>query len=392
MPTLPTLAFDLGQVPISADEQRALEEDIQAYGLDDAYWMAMNGLLTTGSRSDTPLVLRARRGGQLVGAAYLMECRRINRCLFPGALGRVLDVVPMPSYCWTRGDAAVDLLGSPGFVAAGEDQEAFYREAIAYLNSRYASGSVVDERGGSAAADCYETVMMDWGRYDVEPGGTDALLARHGNLRRKIAKYRNKGGTIDLVQGALEPGDFARVLHCIAQSSGTAPVRAPFQENYVNMVRWASTSSARAIMHFLARLEGTVVGYHSYLKSGTRLQCLSGGFDRTRQSNYHAYENILLETMRYAEAHALRQVAFGPVGNPSKAALMPRSVPFVLRFYSRHRALRRALSVIVPRSALRPSVFAAVNAGAGSARSPHVEADLIDRRITPHVESQVPRN
>ena len=391
MPTLPTLAFDLGQVPISADEQRVLDEDIQAYGLDDAYWTAMNGLLTTGSRSDTPLVLRARRGGQLVGAAYLVECRRINQCLFPGPLGRALDVVPMSSYCWIRGDAAVDLLGSPGFVIAGEDRQAFYREAIAYLNSRYASGSVVDERGRSAAADCYETVMMDWGRYDVEPGGTDALLARHGNLRRKIAKYRNKGGTIDFVQGPLEPEDFARVLHCIAQSIDTAPVRAPFQENYVNMVRWASTSGAQAIIHLLARLEGTVVGYHSYLKSGTRLQCLSGGFDRTRQSNYHAYENILLETMRYAEAHALRQVAFGPVTNPSKAALMPRSVPFVLRFYSRYRALRRGMSLIVPRSALRPSVFAAVNAGAGSVRSPHVEADLIRRQITAHVESQLPR-
>lgn len=362
MPTLPTLAFDLGQVPISADEQRVLDQDIQSHGLDAAYWMAMNGLLTTGSRSDTPLALRARRGGQLVGAAYVMECRRINQCLFPGTLGRALDVVPMPSYYWTRGDAAVDLLGSPGFVAAREDREAFYREAIAYLNSRYASGSVVDERGGSAAAECYETVMMDWGRYDVAPGGTDALLARHGNLRRKVAKYRNKGGTIDLVQGALEPGDLARVLHCIAQSIGTAPMRAPFQENYVNMVRWASTSGSRAIIHLLARLEGRVVGYHSYLKSGTRLQCLSGGFDRTRQSNYHAYENILLETMRYAEAHGLRQVAFGPVSNPSKAALMPRSVPFVIRFYSRHRALRRALGVIVPRSALRPSVFAAVGA------------------------------
>lgn len=124
-------------------------------------------------------------------------------------------------------------------------------------------------------------------------------------------------------------------------------MRAPFQEN---MVRWASTSGARAIINFLARLDGTVVDYHSYLKPGTRLQCLSGGFDRTRQSNYRAYENILLETMRYAEAHAIRRVAFGPVSNPSKAALIPRSVPFVLRFYSRH--LRQALSVIVPRSAL----------------------------------------
>jgi hypothetical protein len=363
------MRLDLGRNPVSADEQRVLAADTRQQGLDAAYWEAMNGLLTTGSRSDTPLVLRARRGGRLAAAAYLMECRRISRCLFPGLLGQVLDSVPMPAYCWTRGDAAVDLLGSPGFVAPGEDRDTFYREAIAFLNTRYVSGTVIDERDSRSAAECYETVMMDWGRYEVRPGGTDALLARHRNLRRKIAKYRNKAGIVELVEGPLGPDDAARVLHCLEQSAATAPVRAPFQENYANMVRWASTSGAPGVVHFLARLDGAIVGYHSYLRSGTRLQCLSGGFDRVRQSTYHAYENVLLETMRYAEAAGLAAVAFGPVSNPSKAALMPQSAPFVLRFYSRHQVVRRAMSLIVPRSALRPATFAgrASARGAGEA-------------------------
>ena len=55
--------------------------------------------------------------------------------------------------------------------------------------------------------------------------------------------------------------------------------------------------------------------------------------------------------MRFAEAQGLRRVAFGPVANPSKAALMPRVVPFVLRFYSRYRPVRRAIGAIVPHSA-----------------------------------------
>jgi hypothetical protein len=306
-----------------------------------------------------------------------MECRRTNRCLFPGAIGRALDLLPMPAYYWTRGDAAVDLLGSSGFVAPGEDRGSFYREAIAFLNARYMSGIVLDERDCRPGGECYETVMMDWGRYRVGAGATDALLERHGNLRRKIAKYRNKGGVIERVEGALQPDDAARVLHCLQQSAGAAPLRAPFQDNYLNMVRWAATSGTSGIVHLLARLDGTIVGYHSYLESGRRLQCLSGGFDRTRSSNYHAYENILLETMRYAEARGLREVAFGPVGNPSKAALMTESAPFVARFYSRHRWLRRAMGVIIPRSALRPAAFAA-RASAGSADSSSPGASSTD--------------
>jgi hypothetical protein len=367
MQTLQPMRFELNRNPLTAGEQHALHADTCAHGLDEAYWGAMDGLLTTGSRSDTPLVLRARRGGQLVGAAHLLECRRINQCLFPGALGRALDSVPMPSYYWARGDAAVDLLGNAGFVADGEDRDAFYREAVAFLNSRYLSGTVMDERDSRPAAECYETAMMDWGRCDVRPGSADALLASHGNLRRKIAKFRNKRGSIELVEGALAPAVTARVMYCLEQSAAAAPLRTPFQENYANMVRWASASGAPGIVHFLARVDDAIVGYHSYLRSGVRLHCLSGGFDRSRQSNYHAYENILLETMRYAEEKGLRHVAFGPVTNPSKAALMPVSAPFVLRFYSRFRVLRRAMSLIIPRSALRPATFAA-RASAAEAR------------------------
>jgi hypothetical protein len=367
------MQFDLGREAVAVHEQRILEADVEAQGLDAAYWQAMNGLLSTGSRSDTPLVLRARRGGQLVAVTYLLECRRINRCLFPGAIGRVLDLVPMPAYYWTRGDAAVDLLGCRGFVTGGEDREDFYRAAIAFLNTRYLSGTVMDERGSSSADDCYETAMMDWGRYDVEAGGTEALLAGHGNLRRKLAKFRNKGGVIEIVEGALRPDDTAHVLHCLEQSAGAAPLRTPFQDNYANMVRWASTSGVPAIVHVLARLEGNVVGYHSYLRSGTQLLCLSGGFDRTRPTTYHAYENILVESMRFAEGQRLRRVAFGPVGNPTKAALMPCSVPFVLRFYSRRRPVRRAIGAIVPRSALARSVFGGrTGAGASSSRAMRV--------------------
>ena len=61
--------------------------------------------------------------------------------------------------------------------------------------------------------------------------------------------------------------------------------------------------------------------------------------------------------MRYAEANSARQVAFGPVGNPSKAAVMPAYGRFVVRLYSRFTAVRRLLARVVPRTALRAEVF-----------------------------------
>lgn len=352
-----SLEFVLGSDPVTSDEEPAFDEALRAGGLDRAYW-AMNGLLATRSRSDTPLVLRGYRHGRLVALAHLMECRRTNQCLFPGRLGMLLDTLPTPGYCWTRGDPAVDLVSSPGVVAAGEDPAAFYRDAVGFLNGRYLMGAVLEESAGPTAAPCVETQMMDWGRYTVRRGGIERLFAAHGSLRRKVNKFRNKLGTLEIVHGALPPEGRRAVESCIRQSAGHALVRTPFQENYLNMVRWPAEHGSQEIVHVLARIDGTVVGYHTYLRSGRRLQCLSGGFDRTRHSTYHAYENILLETMRYAEDQGLGEVAFGPITNASKAALMPEFARFSLRFYSRSAAVRRFLAFVLPRSAMRPSVFA----------------------------------
>lgn len=364
------MRFALGGHPLSPDEQRVLDADLRRQGLDERYWSAMNGLLTTGSRSDTPLVLRGYRGDHLKGVAHLVECRRTSQCFFPGTLGRLLDLVPMPMYYWTRGDAAVDLLGSPGFVAEGEDRSAFLDAALAFLNRRYLLGCVVQEKDGRTRHGCHETAFMDWGRYEVRPGGCEALLDAHKHLRRKQARFRNKGGRLDVVTGALDPADRDAVLHCLRQSAGFALVRAPFQENYASMVRWAAESGSDGVVHVIARLEGRLVGYHTFLHTGQSLQCLSGGFDRTRQTTYHAYENILLEAMRYAEAHRLARVSFGPVGNPSKAAVMPSFGQFVVRLHSRFAFVRRMFALLIPHTAIRPETFAAYSGLASRREGP----------------------
>jgi hypothetical protein len=352
------LEWVLSRDPLTAAEQQVFDADLHAHGLDGAYWWAMHGLLATGSQSDTPLALRAFRRGRLSGVAHLVECRRTSRCLFPGALGTMMDLAPMPSYCWTRGDPGVDMMASPGFVAEGEDRQVFYRDAIAFLNRRYAMGSVMEPLGATPAGPCYETVMMDWGQYTVVPGRCEALVQAHGNLRRKMSKFRNKGGDIEVVSGRLGERTREAVMRCVDRSATAGLLRTPFQQNYANMVRWAAETAEPGMVHVLARLEGDVVGYHTYLRTGTRLQCCSGGFDRTRRTTYHAYEYILLETMRYAEAGGLTHVAFGPVTNPSKAAVLPEFAPYVLRFYSRFTAVRRLLAIAVPRSAIRPAVVA----------------------------------
>jgi len=352
------LHFTFDRRPLDAHERRPFNDDLASLGFDDRLLQVLNGLVSTGTRDDIPHVLRGMRDGQLVFAAHPIVCRRMMRTFFPNRVGALLDLLPVPTVHWTRHDPGVDLSGSPGFVARGEDRPTAVSAAIAFLTRRFVSVSLLEDAAEHRPGACVEVAMTDTGRHDVATGAIDALFGTHAHLRRKVAKFRNKGGTIDCIEGPLTEADRVAVLRCIRHAQEAGMLRLPFQGNYIHMVDWATRADVPGLVHLVARLDGEPVGYHAFLESGAGVTCLSGGFDRTRGSTYHAYENVLLEAMRRAEARGATRVCFGPVTNPSKAALMTGSRPLVARIYSRMPPMRWLVDAIVPWSAMRPAMMA----------------------------------
>ena len=363
--TTSPLQFTLDRRPLTAAERAIFAPDLACLGYDGRLLEVLDGLVTTGTRDDVPHLLRGSRGDALVFVAHPIVCRRTMRTFFPNRLGRLLDVVPVPNVMWTRHDAGVDLCGSPGLVAEGESRDDLIGDALRFLAGRAAGVVVLEDAQAPCHADGVTIPLADTGRHRVTADAIEALFARHPSLRRKVAKFRNKGGTIEVVEGPLAPDVREAVLHCIRCAQDGGLLRVPYQSNYVPMVAWATRGLVTGIVHIVARLEGVVVGYHAFLETGRHLVCLSGGFDRTRPSTYHAYENVLIEAMRLAQTRGLTEVSFGPVTNPSKAAVMTGAAALAVRYYSRWWVMRRLTAAIVPRSALRDEALAAYR-GLGS--------------------------
>lgn len=357
-PAQTPLRFSFDRRPLDEAERAVFAPDLEALGLDRRVLDVLDGLVSTRTRDDIPHVLRGFRGQALVFVAHAIVCRRMMRTFFPNRVGAFLDTIPSPTITWTRHDPGVDLCGSPGFAADGEDREALVHEAIAFLTRRYLSVSVLEEESTPRQGRFVEIGMADSGRYVAGRGGVEGLFERRTHLRRKVAKFRNKGGTVQVVEGALSADDRAGVLHCIRCAQGARLLHVPYQGNYTNMVDWATTAGTPGLVHIIARLEGAFVGYHAFVESGRQLLCLSGGFDRSRHTTYHAYENVLLEAMQYAEARGLDRVLFGPVTNPSKAAVMTDAARMAVRVHSRWPPVLRMIEFILPRSAMRPENLA----------------------------------
>ncbi len=346
------LKFDVSRDPLASEERTRFDADLASLGLDAAVWGVLDGTLATGSDFSLPLLLRAHRGGDLVGVALFVECRRLARCVTRNvALERTIDALNPPSFMWLRVGVGIDHYANPGFVADGVDRAAFLQGAVAHLVARYRYGCVFDDPSiplGVASAD---VAFPDFGRVDLVEGVRDALLAASKGLRKKVRKFANKGGRIQVVVGPMPEAELRSVDGWLR--SVDPYVRLTFQDIYPAMV--AASNRLADSVHVLAYLDDAFVGYHSFIPSGERLVCLSGIFDPGRPSNYHAYENVILKTVELATDRGLRRIDFGPIVNPTKAKLMTGFQPSALRYVSRLAPYRLAMQASVTLSRIGPA-------------------------------------
>lgn len=359
------LRFDISREPISLEEQARFDADLDRLGLDAALWGVLNATMATESSVSKPLVLRARRGGELVGAALFIECRRLARCITRNvALERTVDALNPPSFMWLRLGAGIDQYANPGFVAGGLDRATFVKGAVAALTRRYQFGCVFDDPATPLGVPSADVAFPDFGRIGPVDGVRDALLTASKQLRKKVRKFGNKGGRIDVVTGPMPDAEAATVSAWLRTID--PEVRVTFQDLYPAMV--AASNRLPDTVHVMAYLNDAFVGYHSFLPSGERLVCLSGIFDPDRPSNYHAYENVILETVQHAADRDFARVDFGPVLNPTKAKMMTGFERSALRYVSRLAPFRLVMRTAVTRSRIGPTKLQAY-IGLGDMRS-----------------------
>jgi hypothetical protein len=342
MPVTEKLRFHLSGQPLGEDEQVVFTPDLAHMGLDENVWPVLNTLLNSGSSLSIPKVLRAYSAqGRLAGVAYLIECRGMMRNTMGGPWAQWMDLCSPRFFLWGRKNVLVDGYNNPGFVVPGLPREAFVRQAITFLCRRYVYGLIMGERETPVLPFAIREEMPDWGEADLEVFSLEALFAKRRNLRRKVRKFMNKGGDIVIFRGAMPEKYLSAAAGCLSWAERLSPTKLPFQDIYLPLSMNLCRLPLENLVHVVAFMDGVMKGYHSFLISGADMYCLSGGFQREGKTNYHAYENILVEAMRYAGEAGIRRLYFGPIFNPAKVRLMPSFSGWELHFYSRFGFFRR---------------------------------------------------
>lgn len=345
--------FRLSRDPVTTQEQARFATDLKRLNLSDGVWDVFNTTLQSKTKHSRPLALRAYDNGSLAGLALIYECRKTGECFFDPPVSTMMDMPGLPMFVWLRYGTTVDHFTNPGFVAEGIDRELFIERAIARLLQQYLYGTVIEYQTSTAFDGAVKLPFVDTGVIDLD-GMTsiESYLGRGKNLARKLKKFRNKGGEIRVIQGAM-PSD---LITAALEAFGTLTigVRTPFQDNYLNMARDGLSQESSDKLHIVALLDGKYAGHQSFLRSGNGLHCQAGAFDRRHKSTYHAYENIIVSSVEYALEHNLQRIDYGPVINETKAKMMTGFIPCENRTYARYRPIAAALPLMLRQSKVSP--------------------------------------
>ncbi len=358
MNNLPILTFTLTHKPLTLDDQGCFDSDLAMLGLDATVWEILNNTLATSTPSTTPKLLRAYASNQLVGVALVLHCRQGMKAFFAEPLATVVDPVGIPQFVWNRSAVMVDQYSNPGFVVAGFDRNVFVEKALYYLQRRYLFGVLLCDKSSSPAGTFVRSYLMDYGVIRLDsPTVLDEYFTRHKNLKRKLNKFRNKGGNVKTFRGALPESLLEPIVHCLRQAEVHSMGKTPFQDNYVNMSLQSFYSNSQNVVHFVAYLNDDIVGYHSFAISGGQLCCLSGGFDRTQMTTFHAYENLIVESITFGLEQKLSVINYGSIINDTKAKMMQNYVPTEVRFYSPFAPVRWFFPTIINNSFWSPALL-----------------------------------
>ena len=153
-----------------------------------------------------------------------------------------------------------------------------------------------------------------------DPDIERAMLARHSHLSRQLHRFRNKGGSVHVLEGPPDAPLAEAFVACCLDSyrKNTHPGMAIDVDAYAGHVLGFMRSTPGAL-YIYACLGAQVVGVQIFLRHQRHLELTEGGFF---SQTYHAYENIIMASLRYAVENGLERVSYGLILNPNKERLL----------------------------------------------------------------------
>ena len=341
----------LSPEPLASIEQEVFDPRLEEAGAAPSIWKVFDEVCRVSTPRTQLRVLRVYDDGVLAGAALLLRCRAWGESLFASPLlHRPVDALRLPAHIWIRVGYCAEGIANPGFVAQGHSRDAVIGAMLTHLK-RHALGTIVTDTMANAGIHdgAARFPYVNDGRV-VTAGmrSIEDFLDLHNNLVRKLKWFAKRGGRIETIRGKLDASRLPDLRRFVRTTADKSVIHTPFQDCFEQIVERTSTCESPDLVHFLAFLDGAPAGHHTFIRAGRTLRMIHGAFDRTLPKMHHAYENLLVESVRFAIAESVESIHYGPVVNETKRRMMTAMEPAALYFYSNNPIIRAVIPGIFP--------------------------------------------
>ncbi len=168
--------------------------------------------------------------------------------------------------------------------------------------------------------------LMETGSVNTKNKDTlEKMFKEHKHLSRQVHRFANNRGTVHVHEGVVTEDLANEFMICCTDSyrKHSHPGRPINVDTYGDQVR-NFLMTFPGVIHVYARLNGKIVGVETFIRHERYLELTEGGFIGDAQI-YHAYENIIVASVRYAVEHGLERVSYGIISNPAKDRLMDKT-------------------------------------------------------------------
>jgi len=166
-------------------------------------------------------------------------------------------------------------------------------------------------------------------------GDSSEYLANHRSLRKNLSRKRN-AVSAEICQGPVSDRDKDHIKDCLDCSVENSRVYNPCQQFFEDNIFQTDIFNSGKYVHIFVRLDGRIIGFHTYLVSGSNMGGVLGGFNRDFSRKNYVYERVMVASLDHAIRNGIKRVYYSLIDNYTKLRLVDSLEPCGLYFYSRN--------------------------------------------------------
>jgi len=160
-------------------------------------------------------------------------------------------------------------------------------------------------------------------------------LNEHKNLKKNLKRKQDVIIT-EILQGLISKSDQTQIRECLDYSVKESRVNTPSQQFFEDNIFETDVYNSDKYIHIFIRIDGRIIGFHTFQVSGSNMGGVLGGFNRDYSEKSFAYERVIVASLDYAIKNKIRNVQYSLVDNYTKLRLVRSLEPCGLYFYSRN--------------------------------------------------------